>query len=596
MSKYQAIEDINSIEHKNSLKKSSAVSFRCWTLLHRRYQRTSKCISSKSALLIYVWIFLSFLIFHLTLWTIYIIFDLFEATVVENSNHTSSLTKPYDGGKNIVNSIIAYLVLFNFCLYPLAGFLADNKFGRYKTVVWSLALFTVILSISFLILAGLLLPLIFVKKVVNLQEIIPYCLIITVGIAYILLLLSFVGISANIIQFGMDQLHDSPQDHQSLYILWYMWVTTLATFIPDTTAVIVLARTGEAYIFLAFPLPIAFLIISLYIAHKKRAWFLIESARLNPYKLVYRVTKFAHQHKVPVQRSAFTYCEDEVPSGMDLGKVKYGGPFTTEQVENVKAFYGILKILLALGPVFFIEYAISVIQPYYYSHLPENDEISGLLSFILYYGMVSPLVTIVGIPLYVCLIRPPVYHFIPGMLKRIGLGIILMVAALICFLIMDTTVHAKQRDTPCMFSDTQSHSANASNIDDLYNYYFLVAQNCLSSLSTVLFEVSLLQFICAQSPYSMKGMLIGLYFAMKGISIGISSIITEQSIFSFIHQSFPSCGMYYYLMIIGVGVVGFLIFVFVAKRYKYRKRDEICHVYRYAEEYYSRENPMEKNS
>ena len=437
MSKYQAIEDINSIEHKNSLKKSSAVSFRCWTLLHRRYQRTSKCISSKSALLIYVWIFISFLIFHLTLWTISIIFDLFEATVVESSSHTSSLTKPYDGGKNIVNSIIAYLVLFNICLYPLAGFLADNKFGRYKTVVWSLALFTVILSISFLILAGLLLPLIFVKKVVNLQEIIPYCLIITVCIAYILLQLSFVGINANIIQFGMDQLHDSPQDHQSLYILWYMWVTTLATFIPDTTAVIVLARTGEAYIFLAFPLPIVFLIISLYIAHKKRAWFLIESARLNPYKLVYRVTKFAHQHKVPVQRSAFTYCEDEVPSGMDLGKVKYGGPFTTEQVENVKAFYGILKILLALGPVFFIEYAISVIQPYYYSHLPENDEISGLLPFILYYGVVSPLVTIVGIPLYVCLIRPPVYHFIPGMLKRIGLGIILMVAALICFLIME---------------------------------------------------------------------------------------------------------------------------------------------------------------
>ena len=147
-----------------------------------------------------------------------------------------------------------------------------------------------------------------------------------------------------------------------------------------------------------------------------------------------------------------------------------------------------------------------------------------------------------------------------------------------------------------MFSDTQRHSANASNIDDLYSYYFIVAQNCLSSLSTVLFQVSLLQFICAQSPHSMKGMVIGLYFAMKGISIGISSIITEQSIFSFIHQSFPSCGMYYYLMIIGVGVVGFLIFVFVAKRYKYRKRDEICHVYRYAEEYYSRENPMENNS
>ena len=140
-----------------------------------------------------------------------------------------------------------------------------------------------------------------------------------------------------------------------------------------------------------------------------------------------------------------------------------------------------------------------------------------------------------------------------------------MVAALIYSLIMDTTLHAKQRGTPCMFSDTQSHSANASNIGDLYNYYFIVAENFLASLSTVIFQVALLQFICAQSPHSMKGMLICLFFAIRGISYGISGIITIQSVFSFIHQSFPSCGMYYYLMTIGVGVVGFLILVFVAK-------------------------------
>ncbi len=28
---------------------------------------------------------------------------------------------------------------------------------------------------------------------------------------------------------------------------------------------------------------------------------------------------------------------------------KYGGPFTMAQVEDVKAFYGILKVLLSLG-------------------------------------------------------------------------------------------------------------------------------------------------------------------------------------------------------------------------------------------------------
>ena len=43
--------------------------------------------------------------------------------------------------------------------------------------------------------------------------------------------------------------------------------------------------------------------------------------------------------------------------GLDLGKKKYGGPFTTEQVEDVKAFYGILKVLFSFGVVFFLSFA-----------------------------------------------------------------------------------------------------------------------------------------------------------------------------------------------------------------------------------------------
>ena len=60
--------------------------------------------------------------------------------------------------------------------------------------------------------------------------------------------------------------------------------------------------------------------------------------RVNPYKLVYRVLKFAWHHKIPVRRSAFTYYEDEWPSRLDLGKENYVGQFTLEQVEDVKLF------------------------------------------------------------------------------------------------------------------------------------------------------------------------------------------------------------------------------------------------------------------
>ena len=70
-----------------------------------------------------------------------------------------------------------------------------------------------------------------------------------------------------------------------------------------------------------------------------------EPVTQNPFKLVYTVVKFAIKNNYPRCRSAFTYCEDELPSHLDLGKHKYGGPFTTEQVEDVKTFLQLLIVV-----------------------------------------------------------------------------------------------------------------------------------------------------------------------------------------------------------------------------------------------------------
>ena len=103
-----------------------------------------------------------------------------------------------------------------------------------------------------------------------------------------------------------------------------------------------------------YNVPTFMIIVSLCIVHRKKNWFLINPARINPYKLVYKITRLARQHKVPVQRSAFTYSEDEIPTGLDLAITKYGGLYSTEEIENAKAFYGILKFLLFLCPVFLV--------------------------------------------------------------------------------------------------------------------------------------------------------------------------------------------------------------------------------------------------
>ena len=77
------------------------------------------------------------------------------------------------------------------------------------------------------------------------------------------------------------------------------------------------------------------LIVSLCVFRCKKVEFFLQPAGVNPYKLVYKVTNFARLHKFPLRRSAFTFCTEELPSRMDVGKSKFGGPFTNKQVEDV---------------------------------------------------------------------------------------------------------------------------------------------------------------------------------------------------------------------------------------------------------------------
>ena len=57
---------------------------------------------------------------------------------------------------------------------------------------------------------------------------------------------------------------------------------------------------------------------------------------------------YSWKHNVPEHRSAFTYWEEDIPRRIDLGKNKYGGPFTNEEVEDTKTFLRILPLLLCL--------------------------------------------------------------------------------------------------------------------------------------------------------------------------------------------------------------------------------------------------------
>ena len=51
----------------------------------------------------------------------------------------------------------------------------------------------------------------------------------------IVILVGLIGFTANVVQFGIDQLHDSPGEDRTLFIHWYVW-TYYASILADQLA------------------------------------------------------------------------------------------------------------------------------------------------------------------------------------------------------------------------------------------------------------------------------------------------------------------------------------------------------------------------
>ena len=559
-----------------------------WSRCVLRYKTTRKCVSSKSALLILFWSFVIGLCNGVALNP-----DLYLR------NFTNSFALPAYG-----------FVALVFCLSPLAGFLADVKYGRYKVVVRSL--FLVLITIPLLpVVAGA------IVGSTHIDNYVALIVVITISCVFGLIVsipscAGVVGFTANVVQFGMDQLHDCPGEDRTLFIHWYVWIYFITIVIGQLAWNLALQFpynkfsfewfniTGIVLLSLVLFLVTVLLIITLCLAKCKRNWFLIEPGTVNPYKLVYRVTKFARQHKTPVHRSAFTYCEDEIPTGLDLGKEKYGGPFSTEQVEDVKVFYGILKVLFTFGTVFFLDFAACSVLPFYALHtswctdVDYDIQLSGTLpqQILLNCGLLSPLLIAVCLPLYLCLLRPFMSQYVPGMLKRMGFGITLALLSLVASFVLDTVAHIPLGNNVngtdlCMFQYPDDELVKLPQQSSL----LLIVPLVLTSLSHMLSYTAVFEFICSQSPHSMKGLLIGLLYAIKALYQLLATLLTVPFAVG-LNPRLMSCGFYYYLVNIIIGLIAVLMYIWVAKKYKNRERDDICEVHRYAEEYYS--NPHQE--
>ncbi len=83
-----------------------------------------------------------------------------------------------------------------------------------------------------------------------------------------------------------------------------------------------------------------------------------------------------------------------------------------------------------------------------------------------------------------------------------------------------------------------------------------------------------LEFFYAQSPHTMRGMIIGLFFFMWGIATVFANLIGV--VFSKIMSvSILTCDIWYHMLLVVLAILSFILYVFVSVWYKNRLRGDI---------------------
>ena len=422
-----------------------------------------------------------------------------------------------------------------------------------------------------------------------------------------LIVFSLVAFSANAIQYGIDQLeYDARSETIVLYIYWYVWTCYIAEFIMK----IVITFFGMGSYFIN---PFIFLVVLPIILG---IGFCVKQCNLHfvntqpqsdhPYKLIYQIIIFAVNHNSLMHLSSYNHNEALPNTRLDLAKERYGGPFTTNQVEAVKSFLRIFCILLTLGPVLMADIAVSQILPSLIPHMDryptyitviapnlggqKYDALKSLTSS----GALTPLVVVIALPIYICLLRPCLYNYIPGTLKRIGLGMVFIFLSALCTVLMDTAGHiqtAHKNVTTCFLNTNYYYDdPYYDNIVPILNIsaYVLTIQSILNAIGYVLIYISMFEFICTQSPQSMKGILICSFFAIKGAFRLLGDLVLLAPFTRWNSSyAFPSCGFTYYLVNAVLVLAGIVVFTIAAKKYQYQGEPDYNEHYGNAEGYSS---------
>ena len=461
----------------------------------------------------------------------------------------------------VVATVLQYLFLY--LAYPLTGWLADTKLGRGRVVLLSLwfCWTGMLLQVaSFCIQYGTCgWSVLFAKYGLS-------------AVALVLMTLGTAGYLANALPYGIELLVFESNVKVRSFIHWTVWSIFLGSSYNFGALLAEKTLMHPNLVMLAtlssFGLLSAAVALNMILADRFPNNI---TTRRNPYSEVFCVLAYAVKHKVPQRRSAFTYSEHHKANRIDFAERKYGGPYSHETVDDVKTFLRILFVLFMLFGFFVAYPAVRDFMPTVLNQFRYGaTDLNGFGSYLMW-QVLDVLPAFILIPLLELFLLPIFpnleYFFIKSLGGMLVNHILLVLSVLSLFVISTVGYLSSTEAVPCYFSWVVGDPTAP------ISYHVLIITVAIAGFADNFIFLYVFEFICSQSPTDMNGMLIGLFWCLRGTFIEIYYFMTLPFAFTSIGGRL-SCGFWLSLIPLVFGAVGLFCFIGTIKWYTRRERDD----------------------
>ena len=275
------------------------------------------------------------------------------------------LAQPTLGKLDQWQNMLVTTIIMESCpnmLFPLAGWLADAKFGRHK--VLSAGLFMTWVSAVITLFVTVLSD--------SLEGFKGSPVVVIMMSIYVVSAFGTAFFHANLVPFGLDQMEDCSSDEMSSYIHWYYLVRNVnfGVLLDQVLSCLPYHCNDGIYdtwisLVQTFLLTLGVCLLFIFSKDLKT-----DPLIYNPIRVIRVITQYILKHNKPVKyRSARTYLSEIQPVRSDFAKKSYGGVFEDDVVEEVVTFWRFMIFLIPIGISCIIFLIVSFVFVCFYYYL-----------------------------------------------------------------------------------------------------------------------------------------------------------------------------------------------------------------------------------